>query len=274
MSLTHLSSVNARYALQALVLSMLAVLAEPEVGRAQSAAEPLTLQQVERLIEAGVTNNRIISLAARNKLAFRVDPEAERRLRAAGADSELVEALRGIRMAEPGGGDDAQQEESAGPDSGAPSAPRDSIRLPVPRGPALSATGAALLSIPLPGVPLMTRPSPGPLIGVGIVGALGYLAWDFYQFREDREALREWAGAGEPPLNMTMEQADSVSESKASRLLGVYLGQVLVTYLLWDELTPHPATIQPFVAADPQAMRLNAGVRVRLPDRLATRWVH
>lgn len=267
-----MNTVEHRYALPIFgLLVIAALLAGHGEVRAQSAEDPLSLEQVERLVESGVTNNRIIALAARNKLAFRMDQAAERRLRSAGADDELLEALAGIVVAETGrSGSGGQNEEPAGGDGvGAGPSHTGSVPDTAPRGPALSATGAAILSIPLPGIPLMTRSSPGPLIGLGIIGALGYLAWDFNRFHGDREAFKQWDGAGQPPLDMTMEEADSVYDAKASTIVGVYIAQIFLTYFLWDELTPHPATIQPFMAADPRAWRLTAGVRVPVPHRAA-----
>ena len=55
---------------------------------------PVTLEQIEELLAARLAPGVILRMAGADCLAFRVDEDAERRLRAAGANAELVAGLR------------------------------------------------------------------------------------------------------------------------------------------------------------------------------------
>lgn len=75
---------------RALVALMVAVLLLP----AQEAVRrPLTENDIVKLLEAGVTPTRVATLVAERGVSFDLTPEAEQRLRQAGADDALIPAL-------------------------------------------------------------------------------------------------------------------------------------------------------------------------------------
>ena len=92
-------------------LSAAAVLLTAALGFAQEAARPLTETDIVRLLEAGVTSARVLTLVGERGVGFDPSPEAEQRLRQSGADDALVaaiaraaappeEALRRLKLAE------------------------------------------------------------------------------------------------------------------------------------------------------------------------------
>ncbi len=76
-----------------LVLSFL--LLAPAPSWAQE-GQPFTLEQIEGLLEAGLSTTIILEMARPDCLAFRVDQAAAERLTGAGADSDLVQGLRSL----------------------------------------------------------------------------------------------------------------------------------------------------------------------------------
>ena len=63
---------------------------------------PYTLEQVEGYLAVGLSPDLILGRVQRDCLAFRLDAETERRLRAAGAQDAFLEALRQVCYREPG----------------------------------------------------------------------------------------------------------------------------------------------------------------------------
>jgi hypothetical protein len=85
-----------RYAYIALVLSLALVPGGPSVLHAQEEF-PYTLEQLTRLVESGAfPDERILELTRESCLGFRLDREAIRRLRSAGASEELIQRLGSV----------------------------------------------------------------------------------------------------------------------------------------------------------------------------------
>jgi hypothetical protein len=68
----------------------------PLCARAQETREPLTKTEVIRLLENGVTPDRVGALAKQYGIAFQVTEDAEKEIRAAGANDELIGMLKAL----------------------------------------------------------------------------------------------------------------------------------------------------------------------------------
>ena len=83
-----------RFPLATFWLSLVLVLIP--VGVSGQVGQPYTLEQLELLLAARQSTARILGLVQPECLSFRMDAEAVERLRAAGAEDELLEALRSV----------------------------------------------------------------------------------------------------------------------------------------------------------------------------------
>ena len=119
---------------------------------------PYTLEQVEGYLAVGLSPELILSRVQRDCLAFRVQGEAETRLRAAGAQDAFLEALRGVCYRGPGA-------EAEAPRTGPASA----------TAPRFNPTSAAVRSLIVPGLGQFStgRPAMGAVFLVGAAGVLG-----------------------------------------------------------------------------------------------------
>ncbi len=70
--------------------------AGPQTARAQEAREPLVKSEVIRLLQNGVSADRVGALAKQYGIAFQVNEDTEKQLREAGADDELIGMLRAL----------------------------------------------------------------------------------------------------------------------------------------------------------------------------------
>ena len=78
---------------KALLRATVALLAAVLLLPAEEAARPLSESDIAKLLEAGVTPARVVTLVAERGISFDLTPEAEQRLRQAGADDALLLAL-------------------------------------------------------------------------------------------------------------------------------------------------------------------------------------
>lgn len=96
----------------------------------------------------------------------------------------------------------------------------------------------------------MFRPGPGPLIGAGVIGALGYLGYDAYQAYQDREEFRSARqNSADLPATAprTEEKVDSLFNEKAYLFGAAYVGQIVLTYYIWDQLGMANHPVQPYL---------------------------
>lgn len=150
----------------AVALAMLPSASPAQQGR------PYSLEQVRILIEGGLPANAILKRTSQDCLSFRLDGEAERQLRAAGADDQLVQGLRSACVRLP------VQVEAQAPvkvDS-APPAPRPLPAQPAAVRQAFSPAGAAIKSLFVPGLGQFgtRRPAIGAVFLAGGAGALAF----------------------------------------------------------------------------------------------------
>ncbi len=73
----------------------------PTSARGQETREPLTKPEVTRLLQNGVSPDRVGALAKQYGIAFQVTDEAEKQLREAGANDELIGMLKALSPAPP-----------------------------------------------------------------------------------------------------------------------------------------------------------------------------
>jgi hypothetical protein len=134
----------------------------PSPSRAQE-GQPYTLEQIEGLLEAGLSTTVILEMARPDCLAFRVDQATADRLTASGADSDLIEGLRGLCYRSPEPEVELPAEEVATPSS--PSLPL-----------LFSPTSAAMRSLAVPGLGQFYtgRPAVGVAFLAAWAGAIGF----------------------------------------------------------------------------------------------------
>ena len=135
----------------------LTVMFSPSEAKAQG-GPPYTLDQVERLV-GRLSNEAILARVSRDCLSFTMDSEAEGRLRSAGADEALIEALRGVCYR-------GEEPEVAIPQP---------ARIPPPP-PRYNPWTTALRSLAIPGLGQLHtgRPAMGALFFAAWAGAIGY----------------------------------------------------------------------------------------------------
>ena len=151
-----------RLPLKAALLLFPVFLGTPRCLHAQE-RPPFTLEQIEELLAAGLAPSVIVEMAGADCLAFRLNEEAEGRLRAAGATDELITGLRNVCYGGP-------EPEPETPTETPPVAASSSIPLPYSPG------SAALRSLAIPGLGQFYtgRPAVGALFLAGWAGALGF----------------------------------------------------------------------------------------------------
>jgi TM2 domain-containing membrane protein YozV len=151
-----------RLPLKAALLLFPVFLGSPRCLHAQE-RPPFTLEQIEELLAAGLAPSVIVEMAGADCLAFRLNEEAEGRLRAAGATDELITGLRNVCYGGP-------EPEPETPTETPPVAASSSIPLPYSPG------SAALRSLAIPGLGQFYtgRPAVGALFLAGWAGALGF----------------------------------------------------------------------------------------------------
>jgi hypothetical protein len=146
------------------LLFLAGLLLTPDGIQAQE-GQPYTLDQIEGLIEAGLSPSVILDMVRPDCLAFRIDTAAEERLRSAGATDEFVEGLRGVCFRGPEPDEETPPEVSAvTPTTSAPSALE------------YSPGSAALRSLAIPGLGQFYtgRPALGMTFLAAWAGAIGF----------------------------------------------------------------------------------------------------
>jgi hypothetical protein len=85
----------------ALLTVLLCATAWPPRARAQETREPLTKTEVIRLLENGVSVERVGALAKQYGIAFQMKEDTEREIRSAGGNDELIGMLKALAPSEP-----------------------------------------------------------------------------------------------------------------------------------------------------------------------------
>ena len=73
----------------------------PRLAQGQEAREPLTRPEVVRLLENGVSPDRVGALAKQYGIAFQITEDAEKQFRGVGANDELIGMLKALSPAAP-----------------------------------------------------------------------------------------------------------------------------------------------------------------------------
>jgi hypothetical protein len=89
-------SKSARILFYAMMFLVLEAVILPCGARGQEAREPLTKTEVIRLLENGVSTDRVGALAKQYGIAFQLTEDAEKEIRAAGANDELIGMLKAL----------------------------------------------------------------------------------------------------------------------------------------------------------------------------------
>ena len=80
--------------LRYLPLLAVGILCTPDVSRSQQ--RPLSTEDVAELVRGEVDSGEILNIARPRCISFRIDTTAETALRSAGANSQLIQGLRGV----------------------------------------------------------------------------------------------------------------------------------------------------------------------------------
>ena len=146
--------------------------------------QPYTLDQIEGLVEAGLSTSVILEMVRPDCLAFRIDQDAEDRLTAAGGNSDLIEGLKTICY--------------RGPEPEVQAPPEAAAATPPPSAPLSFNPGSAALRSPSNGAgnKISRDPNPGQSIGEMFAGTKRIRGERERPRRAERRATTAPSGAG------------------------------------------------------------------------------